>query len=199
MRAASIAGLYASQLRTKSAGYRTVCDCLVKIRWMRSDPQRARAYIVAEPFERYALASQGIKNSERWRLILADCKSTLEQNPWILKLDDVANGSKNKPLYDKIVWALRMPSPEEMAADVGMDEEDHRFDAGVPSLSPHTSVVHAKSFTKNLNTDGTVNLSTKLNALILLGMSRERWRVSASSRTKCSTSFLMVPSRIRRG
>jgi hypothetical protein len=150
------------------AGYRTVCDCLVKIRWMRADPQRARIYLIAEPFERYALASETIRTSDRWPVILANCKSALDENPWILKLDDVQSGSKNKSLYDKIVWALRMPSPKEMASDIGMDDDDYMFDTGISSLVPHTSVVHAKSFTKSLNSDGTVNLSTALDPIILL-------------------------------
>jgi hypothetical protein len=156
-------------------GFRTICDCLVKIRWMRADAQRARAYLVAEPFERYALASESIKKSQKWAAIMGDCKKTLAENPWILKRDAVVNGSKKKPLYDKIVWALRMPAPEEMAQDVGMDEDDYLFDTGISSLAPHTSVVHAKNFARSLNADGTVNLSATLEPLMLL------WYVSRST------------------
>jgi len=159
---------------TVPAGYRTICDCLVKIRWMRADPQRARVYLVAEPFERYALASESIKKSPRWPVIIADCKKALEDHPWILKLDG-ATDTKGKPQYDKIVWALRMPSPEGMAQAVGMDEDDHLLDTGISSLAPHTSVVHTKNFARSLNIDGTINLSTSLDPIMLL------WYVSRST------------------
>ena len=43
------------------------------------------------------------------------------------------------------------------------------LDFDVPSLYPHTSVVHAKNFASSLNADGTVVLSTEMEPLTLLG------------------------------
>jgi hypothetical protein len=45
--------------------------------------------------------------------------------------------------------ALRMRGLETLANDAGMDDETYLLDFDVPSLYPHTSVVHAKNFARS--------------------------------------------------
>lgn len=154
---------------TATLYFRVVFEVLVKIRWIRQDPDRARAYLESEPFERYILATDRVRNSKRWPQIVKECDDAVAANPALLQLPKVNTGKNNPPNYKAIARALRMPSLEVMATDIGMDQEDYLLDHGVPSLSPHTSVVHVKNFAKKLNADGSVNCSTIVEPTMLLG------------------------------
>jgi len=148
---------------------RTVFETLVKIKWMRAKPQRAREYFLSEPFERYAMATPKVKASSRWAQIVRDCELTIEQNPTLLDLPKVRRGKNETPNYGAVARALRMRSLETLANEVRMDDETYLLDFDVPSLYPHTSVVHTKNFARSLNADGTVVLSTEMEPLMLLG------------------------------
>lgn len=149
--------------------FRTVFEALVKIKWMRAQPARARDYLDSEPFERYIMATARVKQSDRWQQIVNDCKTTVAQNPRLLTLPGATKGAKGRPNFAAIGKALRMPDLSEMAKAIGMDEDDYLIDFDVPSLTPHTSVMHTKSFAQALNGDGSVTLSTKPNPLMLQG------------------------------
>jgi hypothetical protein len=152
---------------TISTDYRTVFEALVKIRWMRAAPSRAKAYLESEPFERYRLATARIRSSSRWAAVVNDCKDAINRNPSLLKLPGAMNGKR--PNLKAIAKALRFPPLEEMAGALGMTDDDVLIDLDVPSLTPHTSVVYVKNFPKSLNRDGTVNLSSEMDPMSLMG------------------------------
>lgn len=159
---------------------RTLFEVLVKIRWLRIDTARSRAFLESDPFERHYLATERIKKSARWAAIIEECDTVIAQNPDLLKLPKVFTGKNNPPNYDAVAKALWMPDIDVMVAeitahaetkarkDVVMHEDDVLLDHDVTSLSPHTSIVHVKNFAKALNTDGTVTLSTRIDPLMLL-------------------------------
>jgi hypothetical protein len=154
---------------TATLYFRVVFEVLVKIRWMRKDLARARAYLQSEPFERYILATDRVKKSKRWAAIVKECADEVATNLELLQLPKVNTGKNNPPNFKAIARALRMPSLDVMAKDIGMDEEDYLLHHGLPSLFPHTSVVHVKNFAKTLNADGSVNCSTTVDPTMLLG------------------------------
>lgn len=154
---------------TATLYFRVVFEALVKIRWMRVDPERARAYLESEPFERHILATERIRNSDRWPAIVKECEDAVAGNPALLQLPKVNTGKNNPPNFDAVARGLRMPPLEVMATEIGMDEDDFLLDHGVTSLLPHTSVVHVKNFAKNLNADGTVSCSTSIDPTMLVG------------------------------
>jgi hypothetical protein len=152
---------------TLAPHFRTVFEALVKIRWMRKEPVRARNYLESEPFERYMLATPRVKASKRWPVIVQDCKATVARNPRLLKMPKVVK-SKQEP-FVAIAHALRMPDLGDMANAIGMDLEDYLIDFGVPSLHPHTSIVHTKNYITAINADGTFVLSAAVDPKMLLG------------------------------
>lgn len=154
---------------TVAPHFRTIFEALVKIRWMRKHAQRARAFLESEPFERYALATPRVKRSTRWAPIVDECKKAVEKNPSLLNLRNATKGANKRPDFRAIAMALRMPDLAAMAATLGMDDEDYLIDHAVPSLTPHTSVVHVKNYAKRMNRDGTVTMSTEMEPTMLLG------------------------------
>jgi len=154
---------------TVAPHFRTIFEALLKIRWMRQHPPRARAFLESEPFERYALATTRVKKSDRWPKIVAECKDAVARHPHLLNLAKATVGVKKRPNFKAIASALRMPELFEMAKSLGMDEEDYLIDHAVPSLTPHTSVVHVKNYPKYQHGDGTVAVSTELDPTMLLG------------------------------
>lgn len=140
------------------APVRTIFEALVKIRWMRKDPRRATAYLDAEPFARYVLATPRVMKTEAFQHVLRDCKNAVASKPSLLNLPK-ARRKNGKADYRAIAMALRMPKIEEMAHAVGLDAEVVFLDSAVPSLSPHGDVVYTRNFAKRLNPDGTVLLS----------------------------------------
>jgi hypothetical protein len=66
---------------TVSGHSRTLFDALVKIRWMRLHPLRARRYLQSGPFEAYALATEHVKRSGKWPEMVAMCEVAVEQEP----------------------------------------------------------------------------------------------------------------------
>lgn len=150
-----------------NAPYRTVFEVLVKIRWMRQDPLRAKAYLDSEPFERYAHADARVQASHRWPQIVADCEASVKANPALLSLPNVLHPD-GSPNFTRIAVRLRMPKIRVMLRDLGI-EDDYLLDFDVPSFFPHTSVLHTKNFAQRLNRDGTVELSSKMDAIMLCG------------------------------
>lgn len=140
------------------APVRTVFESLVKIRWMRRDPQRATNYLDAEPFARYVLATPRVKKTPAFKQILKDCENAVKAKRSLLNLPK-ARKKNGKADYRAIAMALRMPKLEEMAKAVDMDEEIFLLDAAVPSLSPHGDVIYTRNFAKWFNSDGSVLLS----------------------------------------
>ena len=153
--------------QTLTPHFRTLFEVLVKIRAMRKDPARARAYLESEPFERHAMATERVKKSKLWDEIVKDCKDAIARNPALLKLKKVNTGKNNPPNFNAVARALRM-DVETLAKELGMDEDDYLMDFGVPSLNPHTSPVFTKNFGKSLNGDGTANLSSEIDPKLLL-------------------------------
>jgi hypothetical protein len=154
---------------TVAPHFRTIFEALVKIRWMRKHPPRARSFLLSEPFERYALATARVKKSTRWPMVVDDCRKAVEKNPVLLNLPNVTKGPNKRPDFRAIAMALRMPDLAKMAGSLGMDAEDYLIDHAVPSLTPHTSVVHVKSYAKRMNPDGTITMSTEMDPTMLLG------------------------------
>jgi len=154
---------------TVAPHFRTIFEALVKIRWMRAHPPRARAFLESEPFERYTLATARVKKSYRWPQIVDECAKAVEKNPALLNLPSAAKGANRRPDFRAIAMALRMPDLGEMAESLGMDSEDYLIDHAVPSLTPHTSVVHVKNYAKRMNPDGTITMSTEIDPAMLLG------------------------------
>jgi hypothetical protein len=152
-----------------SVEFRVIFEVLVKIRWMRRHPPRATNYLVSEPFERYALANDRVRRSDKWPGIVQDCKNSVAQHPSLLNLPGATKGAARRPAFKAIVKALRMPPLEEMAAAVGEDEDVYLIDVDVPSLYPHTSVTYTRNFHKRNNSDGTAFLSTQADPIMLLG------------------------------
>lgn len=146
---------------------RIVFEALVKIRWMRQVPLRAKAYLDSEPFERYAHALGLAAASHRWSEIVEACEAAVTADPSLLSLPKVLNPDKS-PNFKRIAARLRMPKILDMATDVGM-QDDYFIDFDVPSFYPHTSVLHTKSFAQRLNSDGFVELSAKVNPIVLSG------------------------------
>lgn len=154
---------------TASLYFRVVFEALIKVRWMRKEPVRAKAYLDSEPFERYVLATDKVKNSKHWATILEDCANVIAANPDYTKLPKVFAGKNNPLNYKALSRALRMPALDVMADDLAMDEDTYFLDHGFTSLLPHTSVVHVREFAKSLNADGTVNCSTTIDPVTLVG------------------------------
>lgn len=163
---------------------RVIFEALLKIRWMRKDPLRAKAYLDSEPFERYAHAEGVAGASHRWSEIVEACEAAVKADPSLLSLPKVLNPNKS-PNFKRIAAKLRMPKILVMATDVGMQDE-YFIDFDVPSFYPHTSVLHTKSFAQRLNADGTVELSTKVNAIALSG-----FVVRAATRAGAITSEVL--------
>ena len=153
---------------TVAPHFRTLFDAVVKMRWMRKHPQRARQYLQSGPFEQYALATERVKKSHLWAQIVAACKAGIAENPELLDLPKATKGPQKRPDFAAIAKALRMPDIEEMATAVGMDEDDYLIDQSFPSLNPHTSVLHTTMFMKGVNADGTARLSSEINPGMLL-------------------------------
>lgn len=153
---------------TSTLFFRVAYEAFVKIRWMRLDPKRARTYIESEPFERYALATDRVRNSKHWPEILKDCADTIVANPDLMKLKKASTGKNNPPNYDAIARGMRMPSLSVMATELGMDDEDLLIGHDGPSLLPHTSIMHARDFCQSINADGTVNLKTTIDPHVLV-------------------------------
>jgi hypothetical protein len=153
--------------QTLTPHFRTLFEVLVKIRAMRKDPARARAYLESEPFERHAMATERVKKSKRWAEIVQSCKDAVARNPALLKLKKVNTGKNNPPNFNAVARALRMDL-ETLAEELGMDEEDYLMDFGVPSLNSHTSPVFTKNFGKSFNADGSATMSSEIDPKLLL-------------------------------
>lgn len=153
---------------TVAPHFRTLFDAVVKMRWMRAHPPRARQYLQSGPFEQYALATERVKKSPLWAKIVAACKASIAENPELLDLPNATIGPKRRPDFVAIARELRMPNIEDMATAVGMDEDDYLIDQSFPSLNPHTSVLHTTMFIKGINADGTARLSSEINPGLLL-------------------------------
>jgi hypothetical protein len=147
--------------------YRTLFEALVKIRWMRKHPKRARRFLESDPFERYALATNRVKKSKHWARIVSECKMAVEKNPDLLKLPDAVGRKSRRPNYSAIAKGMRMDLGD-MVRSLGMDEEDYLIDHAVPSLTPHSSILHVSQYAKRKNSDGSVTISTEMDANMLL-------------------------------
>lgn len=147
---------------------RLIFDALVKTRWMRQNPARATIYLDSEPFERYLQASPAVKNSPVFTSIVKECTDAVAANPSLLKLKK-AVAKNGQPDFRKIAFAMRMPSVPTMVKDIGMTEDDYLVDFGVPSLYPHTAVMHTRGFVRSMNRDGTINLEVGSKPEMLTG------------------------------
>lgn len=136
---------------------------------MRQHSARATNYLISEPFERYALANDRVRRSDKWPDIVQECKNSVARLPSLLNLPGATKGAARRPVFKAIAKALRMPPLAEMADAVGEDEDVYLIDVDVPSLYPHTSVTYTKNFHKRNNRDGTAFLSTQAEPIMLLG------------------------------
>lgn len=148
--------------------FRTLFDAVVKMRWMRQHPLRARRYLQSGRFEQYALATERVKKSPLWAAIVDGCKAGIAENPELLNLPNATKGAKKRPDFAAIAKDLRMPDLDTMATAVGMDEDEYLIDQSFPSLNPHTSVLHTTMFMKGVNADGTARLSSEIHPAMLL-------------------------------
>jgi hypothetical protein len=163
---------------TLTLHFRTVFEALVKIRWMRKRPKRARRFFMSAPFERYILATTRVKKSTQWAEIVKECDELIARYPALLRLRKVKTGKNNPPNMKRIARALRMPNLEVMSEKVGMDEDDLFLDHDFPSLAPHTSVLAVDQYGKRRTADGTITLSTEMEPNLLIAyVSRSAVRV----------------------
>lgn len=144
---------------------RTIFEALVRMRWMRADPLRARRYLQSEPFGRYALATERVQSSWRFPVVVADCRNAIDADPSLLGLitpNVLAKAERQGPpnLYSLVARALRLPNMRLMAHAVGMDDEEYFIDYAFPSQQPHSTAVHTKSFATGWNKNQTARLST---------------------------------------
>jgi hypothetical protein len=153
--------------QTLTPHFRTLFEVMVKMRAMRNDPKRARAYLESEPFERHAMATERVRKGKHWAGIIQDCKDAVAKNPALLQLPKVNTGKNNPPNFTAVARGLRMDL-ETLAEELGMDEEDYLMDFAVPSLAPHTSPVYTKTFGMSINADGTATMSSDIDPKLLL-------------------------------
>ncbi|MBV8368759.1 MAG: hypothetical protein JO036_07455 [Candidatus Eremiobacteraeota bacterium] len=149
---------------------RTIVEAFVKIAWMRQDRQRARDYLESEPFERFAHATPAVRASNRWNEILRDCDTAVKQCPDLLNLKKAVDPNTGQPDYKAIAKALRMPSFIRLAAAIGLDQDDYLVDFDFHSFTPHTSVLHAKTFFRAVNPDSSVTATTKMDPCMLIAI-----------------------------
>jgi hypothetical protein len=144
---------------------RTIFEALVRMRWMRADPLRARRYLQSEPFGRYALATERVQSSWRFPIVVNDCRNAIDADSSLLGLITpkvLKKAERRGPpnYYALIARALRLPNMRLMALAVGMDDEDYFIDYAFPSQQPHSTAVHTKSFATGWNKDQTAQIST---------------------------------------
>ena len=130
-----------------------------------ADPSRAKRYLQSEPFGRYALATDRVRSSWRFPVVVADCRNAIDADPSLLVLiapKALRKAERRGPpnYYALLAQALRLPNMRPMAHAVGMDDEDYFIDYAFPSQQPHSTAVHTKSFATGWNKDQTARLST---------------------------------------